>query len=177
MIAYRALTVKDGDRIPASGVGEFYGLFFTGWYTIIIKLLTATDYYRNGGSLPGIPNGVNHMIKLYTDLGHISVSSDVLTELAGQAAMSCFGVKGMTVLSMTDGLVHLLKREAMGKGVKVVYNNDGTISIVLHIAVDEGVNIPVLCSNVRDEVRYKMENATGVSVKQVNVYVDSIIAG
>ena len=171
------MTVKDGDRFPAGGAGEFYGLFFTGWYTIIIKLLTATDYYRNGGSLPGIPNGVNHMIKLYTDLGHISVSSDVLTELAGQAAMSCFGVKGMTVLSMTDGLVHLLKREAMGKGVKVVYNNDGTISIVLHIAVDEGVNIPVLCSNVRDEVRYKMENATGVSVKQVNVYVDSIIAG
>ncbi len=117
------------------------------------------------------------MIKLYTDLGHISVSSDVLTELAGQAAMSCFGVKGMTVLSMTDGLVHLLKREAMGKGVKVVYNNDGTISIVLHIAVDEGVNIPVLCGNVRDEVRYKMETITGVSVKQVNVYVDSIITG
>lgn len=152
-------------------------MYFIRGYNIIKKLFTAIDYDGHSGLLPGIPNGVNQMIKLYTDLGHISVSSDVLTELAGQAAMSCFGVKGMTVLSMTDGLVHLLKREAMGKGVKVVYNSDGTISIVLHIAVDEGVNIPVLCSNVRDEVRYKMETVTGVSVKQVNVYVDSIIAG
>ena len=117
------------------------------------------------------------MIKMYTDQGYISVTSDVLTELTGQAAMSCFGVKGMTVLSMTDGLVHLLKREAMGKGVKVIYNDDGTISIVLHIAVDEGVNIPVLCGNVMNEVRYKMEKATGVTVKQVNVFVDSVITG
>ena len=159
-----------GTRHTRERERSIYDLFFDAGYNIINKLLTETR-------CPGIPNGVNQMIKLYTDLGHISVSSDVLTELAGQAAMSCFGVKGMTVLSMTDGLVHLLKREAMGKGVKVVYNNDGTISIVLHIAVDEGVNIPVLCGNVRDEVRYKMETITGVSVKQVNVYVDSIITG
>ncbi|MCQ2452610.1 MAG: Asp23/Gls24 family envelope stress response protein [Oscillospiraceae bacterium] len=117
------------------------------------------------------------MIKLYTDLGYISVSNDVLTDLTGQAAMSCFGVKGMTVLSMTDGLVHLLKREAMGKGVKVIYNNDGTVSLELHIAVDDGVNIPVLCGNVMNEVRYKMETVTGVSVKKVDVFVDSVIAG
>ena len=117
------------------------------------------------------------MIKLYTDLGYISVSNDVLTELTGEAAMSCFGVKGMTVLSVTDGLTHLLKREAMGKGVKVIYNNDGTISLELHIAVDEGVNIPVLCGNVMNEVRFKMETLTGVKVKQVDIYVDSVIAG
>lgn len=116
------------------------------------------------------------MIKLYTDLGYISVSNDVLTELTGEAAMSCFGVKGMTILSMTDGLVHMLKREAMGKGVKVVYNNDGTISLVLHIAVDEGINIPVLCENVISEVRYKMETVTGVSVKSVDIFVDSVVA-
>jgi len=116
------------------------------------------------------------MIKLYTDLGYISVSNDVLTELTGEAAMSCFGVKGMTIQSMTDGLVHMLKREAMGKGVKVVYNSDGTISLVLHVAVDEGINIPVLCDNVISEVRYKMETVTGVSVKAVDVYVDSVVA-
>lgn len=117
------------------------------------------------------------MIKLYTEMGYIRITNDVLTALAGETAMSCFGVKGMTVLSMTDGLVHLLKREAVGKGVKVSYNDNGTISIELHIAVDDSVNIPVLCSNVVSEVRFKMESVTGASVEKVNVFVDSVISG
>lgn len=117
------------------------------------------------------------MVKLYTGLGYIQISNEVLTMLTGEAAMGCFGVKGMTVLSVTDGLVHLLKRESMGKGVKVHYNSNGTISLELHIAVDQGVNLPVLCSNVIKEVRYKMESATGVTVDNIDVFVDSIIVG
>ena len=117
------------------------------------------------------------MVKLYTGLGYIRISNEVLTMLTGEAAMSCFGVKGMTVLSMADGLVHLLKRESMGKGVKVTYNSNGTISLELHIAVDQGVNLPVLCSNVIKEVRYKMENTAGVTVENIDVFVDSIIMG
>lgn len=117
------------------------------------------------------------MIKLYTEMGYIRITNDMLTALAGETAMSCFGVKGMTVLSMKDGLIHLLKREAVGKGVKVIYNDDGTISIELHIAVDDGVNIPVLCQNVMSEVRFKMESVTGASVDKVIIYVDSVITG
>ena len=117
------------------------------------------------------------MVKLYTGLGYIQISNDVLTRLTGEAAMSCFGVKGMTVHSVTDGLVHLLKREAMGKGVKIRYNSNGPISIELHIAVDQCVNLPVLCSNVMKEVRYKMESTTGVKIDTIDVYVDSIIEG
>ena len=118
-----------------------------------------------------------HMVKLYTGLGYIQISNEVLTMLTGEAAMSCFGVKGMTVMSVTDGLVHLLKRESMGKGVKVNYNSNGAISLELHIAVDQGVNLPVLCSNVIKEVRYKMETTTGVTVDNIDVFVDSIIVG
>ena len=85
------------------------------------------------------------MVKLYTGLGFIQISNEVLTYMTGEAATNCFGVKGMTVRSMTDGIVHLLKKEYMGKGVKVSYNPNGTIALELHIAVDHGVNLPVLC--------------------------------
>ena len=88
------------------------------------------------------------MVTVQTQRGFIRIASDVFTILAGIAATNCFGVKGMTVRSMTDGLVHLLKRESMGKGVHITYNGNGTISIELHIAVDQGVNIPVLCGKV-----------------------------
>ena len=48
------------------------------------------------------------MIRLSTDKGAIAVDSNVYTNIAGVAASNCFGVKGMAVRSMTDGLVHLL---------------------------------------------------------------------
>ena len=59
-------------------------------------------------------------MKLQNDLGEIRISSEVFTAVTGCAATNCYGVKGMAVRSKTDGLVHLLKRESMAKGVKVL---------------------------------------------------------
>ena len=117
------------------------------------------------------------MVNLQNEKGYIRISSDVFTTLVGDAATNCFGVKGMAMRSMSDGLVHLLKREAMGKGVYINYNSDGTLSIELHIIVDQGVNIPALCSSIISEVKYKISHTTGVAVKNVDVYIDSIILG
>ena len=87
------------------------------------------------------------MIQFKTDQGEISVSSAVFTNITGMAATNRFGVKGMAYRSMTDGLVHLLRREAMSKGVSITYNDDETISIELHIVVENGVNLPAVCSS------------------------------
>ena len=114
------------------------------------------------------------MVKLENKNGFIFMSSDVFTTLVGDTATSCFGVKGMAMRSVTDGLVHLLKRESMGKGVYVTYNDDNTVSIDLHIVIDQGVNVPVLCENIISEVSYKVELTTGVKVRDVDVFVDSI---
>ena len=56
------------------------------------------------------------MIRLQTEKGEVSISDAALSNITGAAATSCFGVKGMAYRSMTDGLVHLLRREAMSKG-------------------------------------------------------------
>lgn len=117
------------------------------------------------------------MVKLNNELGFIRISGDVFTVLTGEAATNCFGVKGMAVRSVSDGLVHLLKREAMSKGVRVTYNEDSTISIELHIVVDQGVNIPVVCNSIMTEVCYKVESATGVEIKNIDIFVDSMIVG
>ena len=73
-----------------------------------------------------------------------------------------------------SGLVQLLRRESMTKGVSVMPNDDGSITIELHIVVDHGVNIAALCSSIMNEVSYKVSSATDVSVRQVDVYVDSM---
>ena len=115
------------------------------------------------------------MIKMNTDKGTISISSSVVANITGNAATNCFGVKGMAYRSMTDGLVHLLRKEAMSKGVRVTYNEDGTVSIRLHIIVEHGVNITAACRSIMSEVRYKVNKYTGVEVKNVDVCVDSIV--
>ncbi len=98
----------------------------------------------------------------------------MFSNITGIAATNCFGVKGMAYRSMTDGLVHLLRREAMSKGVSVTANDDGTVSIELHIIVENGVNLPAVCSSIMNEVRYMVTKNTGVEVKAVDVCVDSM---
>ena len=67
-----------------------------------------------------------------------------------------------------------MRREAMSKGVKVTYNEDGTVSIELHIIVENGVNIATVCRSIMGEVKYVVTKNTGVEVREVNVFVDSI---
>ena len=114
------------------------------------------------------------MIKVQSQRGEISISSAVFTSITGAAATNCFGVKGMAYRSMTDGLVHLLRREAMSKGVKVTYNEDGTVSIELHIIVENCENIATVFRYIMGEVKYLVTKNTGLEVREVNVFVDSI---
>ena len=69
------------------------------------------------------------MIELKNEKGSVFVSDTALSSITGAAATSCFGVKGMAYRSMTDGLVHLLRREAMSKGVHLTQHDDHEISI------------------------------------------------
>ena len=114
------------------------------------------------------------MIKVPTENGEITISDAVFTTITGAAATNCFGVKGMAYRSMTDGLVHLLRREAMSKGVKVTYNEDGTVSIELHIVVEHGVNIAAVCRSIINQVRYMVSENTGASIRSIDVCVDSM---
>ena len=114
------------------------------------------------------------MVKVLTDQGEIGISNAVFTTITGAAATNCFGVKGMAYRSMTDGIVHLLRPEAMSKGVKVTYNDDNTVSIELHIIVENGVNLMAVCRSIMGEVRYVVSKTTGVKVRSVDVCVDSM---
>ena len=117
------------------------------------------------------------LMKFQTEKGQISISADVFTNITGAAATSCFGVKGMAIRSTTDGLVHLLRRESMAKGVKVTYHEDDSISLELHIIVENGVNLMATSRAIMNTVRYQVSRDTGVEVKSVDVFVDSMVNG
>ena len=115
------------------------------------------------------------MVNITNEKGNISITSEVFTYLAGDAATSCFGVKGMAGRSKEGGPLQLLRRESMSKGVEVIFNDDGSISLELHIGVDHGVNISAVSHSIMNEVSYKLAKSTGVPVKRVDVFIDTII--
>ena len=117
------------------------------------------------------------MIRQNNESGSIAVSANVYTDIAGTAATNCFGVKGMAARSVTDGVYHLLRKESMSKGVRVTFHEDDTISIDLHIMVDNGVNLNAVGAAIISRVRYEVTKYTGTEVRSVNIYVDSMMVG
>ena len=116
-------------------------------------------------------------MKLQTEKGEITISNEVFSNITGAAAVNCYGVKGMAVRSKTDGLVHLLRKESMSKGVKVTYHEDNSVSIELHIIVDNGVNLMAVSRSIMSEVRYIVSQYTGAQVRSVDVCIDSMVIG
>ena len=114
------------------------------------------------------------MISQNNDKGNVVVSSRVYTQIVGTTATACFGVKGMAARSLKDGLFHLLRKESAGKGVHVEFHEDDSISIDLHIIVDQGVNLNAVGEAIMSEVRYVVESTTGTQVRDVRVHIDSM---
>ena len=114
------------------------------------------------------------MIRQNNENGSVNVSTSVYVDIAGTAASHCFGVTGMAARSVTDGVYHLLRKESMGKGVRVEFHEEGDVSIDLHIMVDNGVNLSAVGASIISEVRYVVQKTTGTQVRAVNVYVDSM---
>ena len=114
------------------------------------------------------------MIKFENHLGAIEISQDYFANLVGHAASECFGVAGMVESTASQGLRYILKKdEAQDKGVKVRTVAGGLI-IDLHIAVTYGVSISAIVKSIVNKVRYTVEEATGLQVAKVNVFVDDM---
>ena len=109
--------------------------------------------------------------------GKIIIPDNVFTNLAGEAATGCFGVKGMVACAKEGGYWQILRRESMSKGVVVHEDADGVVSLELHIAIDQGINIPTVSTSIQNEVIYKLEQSTGVKVSAVDVFIDAVIVG
>ena len=111
--------------------------------------------------------------KINNKLGEINISEDVIATYAGTVAVECFGIVGMAMVSVKNGLVSLLKKEALQKGIEVeVKNNE--IRLAFHVIVSYGVSIQAVCTNLVDSVKYKLEEFTGMKVSRIDVFVEGV---
>jgi len=109
-----------------------------------------------------------------TDLGIVTISSDVIAKYAGSVAVECFGIVGMAAVSMKDGLVKLLKKESLTHGIQVEISEDNGITLNFHVIVAYGVNIISVSDILKENVKYKVEEFTGMKVDKINIFVEGV---
>ncbi|MDR1800376.1 MAG: Asp23/Gls24 family envelope stress response protein [Lachnospiraceae bacterium] len=108
------------------------------------------------------------------ELGTITVDPDVLAKYAGTVAVGCFGIVGMAALGMKDGLVHLLKRENLARGIQVSVSEDNHIVFQFHIIVAYGVSLQAVTENLLHNVKYEVEAFSGMTVDRINIYIEGV---
>ena len=109
-----------------------------------------------------------------TDLGIITNDPEVIAKYAGSVAVECFGIVGMAAVSMKDGLVKLLKKESLTKGIQVGISDENKITLNFHVVVAYGVSISAVTDNLISNVKYKVEEFTGMSVDKINIYIEGV---
>lgn len=115
-------------------------------------------------------------IIINNELGDIEINQHVISKIAGAVATKCYGVVGMASRGKKDGFVSLLNIDNITRGVKIS-SEEGGLYIELHIIVEYGVNINVICDSIIHNVSYRVENSTGLKVDNVNVLVESVRVG
>lgn len=106
--------------------------------------------------------------------GEIHVDNDVIAKYAGATAVECFGIVGMATISVKDGIVKLLRKESLTQGINVTVDADNRLIIDFHVIVAYGVSISTVADNLVHNVKYKLEEFTGLKVGRINVYVEGV---
>lgn len=108
-----------------------------------------------------------------THLGSIVIENEVIAQYAGSVAMECFGIVGMAGYSVKDGLVRLLRMDSLTRGISVSLNNN-KLTLDFHVIVSYGVSILAVSDNLISNVKYKVEEFTGIEIEKINIFVEGV---
>ena len=113
---------------------------------------------------------------LATGSGNLIIDLDVISQYAGSVAVECFGIVGMAGLNVKDGLVKLLKINSanISRGISVTLDEFNKLVLTFHIIVSYGVSINAVIENLINNVKYKVEDFTGLEIGAINVYVEDV---
>ncbi|MDD3277463.1 MAG: Asp23/Gls24 family envelope stress response protein [Lachnospiraceae bacterium] len=111
--------------------------------------------------------------RMNTGLGEVVINPDVIATYAGSVAVECFGIVGMAAVNMKDGLVKLLRKDNLRHGIMVSIE-DNKISLEFHVIVSYGVSISAVTDNLISNVKYKVEEFTGMEIDNILILVEGV---
>ncbi len=104
--------------------------------------------------------------------GIIRISDDVISIIAGLAALDTPGIASMSG-GISEGLTKRMSGKNAKKGVFVEVM-ESEAAIHLRVIVNYGTMIQDVCRDLQENVREAVENMTGLRVVEVNVKVESL---
>ena len=111
---------------------------------------------------------------VHTHMGNIVIDNEVIARYAGSVAMECFGIVGMAGVNMKEGLVRLLKKDSVARGISVSLGKNNKLTLDFHVIVAYGVSIIAVSDNLIDSVKYKLETFTGIEIEKINIFVEGV---
>lgn len=108
-----------------------------------------------------------------THMGNIVINNEVIAQYAGSVAVECFGIVGMAGVNVKDGLVRLLKVDSLTRGINVSINKNKLV-LDFHVIVAYGVSIIAVADNLVSNVKYKVEEFTGIEIEKINIFVEGV---
>lgn len=107
-----------------------------------------------------------------SQLGAINIADEVVSIIAGLAAVEVEGVAEMSG-GFAGDIVDILKKKNLTKGVKVVVGETET-SINLYLSIKYGIPIPAVAMEVQEKVTKAVEYMTGLKVSEINIQVQGV---
>lgn len=111
-----------------------------------------------------------------TELGRISIPDEIVATIAGYAATENYGIVGMSAKTAGDQFWQIVGGDNQRRGVKITTLGEDEIDIDLYVTLIYGASLPAVAQNAIGNVRYRVEELTGLKVKNVNIHVEGVRA-
>lgn len=109
-----------------------------------------------------------------TPYGGIDISIEAIATVAGNAAIECYGVVGLSCKrSIKETQPEILGPEDFFKGV-IATKNKNLFDVNLYIICAYGTKITEVVSEVQKRVKYVLETTFSIKFHAVNVYVQGL---
>ena len=114
-----------------------------------------------------------YTIKGDEQVGEVKIADEVVSVIAGLAAMEVDGVSSMAG-NATKELISKLGKKAVAKGVKIDVL-DGIVTVSLALNITYGYSIREVTAKVQEKVKSAIENMTALEVADVNIRVAGVV--
>ena len=105
--------------------------------------------------------------------GTLKVSNDCIADLAGYAALECYGVVGMALSDAENGVTRLLPFNRLRNGIGVGAEN-GRVTVDIHVVLEHGVNMSSVCDNLVSSVKFILKQIAELDDVEVRVHVEGV---
>ena len=114
-----------------------------------------------------------YTIKGDEQVGEVKIADEVVSVIAGLAAMEVDGVSSMAG-NATKEIISKLGKKAVAKGVKIDVL-DGIVTVSLALNMTYGYSIREVTAKVQEKVKSAIENMTALEVADVNIRVAGVV--